>query len=248
MRNLLKKLFNKDKKEIAEALTTTESIQKIVSSNTLNKRKNIRISYPHFGAGGPFPKIFYKEREMIVGNISVGGLLIVDDTEFLGSTVGELVNVEMIWPDQKFTVRARVVGATLERRHLQFTDFHPQVFLRVSRLVKPAYHGSQFRRVNDDLGKMNSNELWIGPLNETIHFSKSENLTEYHIGKKTYIFQRGTPVKDKESSEPIPYSLLDDILITLANIPHPTDRIKELVEIVEVELAAFTSKKTGTYG
>jgi hypothetical protein len=224
------------------------SIHKMVSSNALNKRRNIRIRYPHFGAFGPFPKVTYQGSEMIVGNISVGGLLIIDDTEKFGTTVGEIVHLELEWTDLKVKVRAQIMGINLQRRHVQFVDFQAAAFLRISKLIKPGYTGNRFHRVHDDIGQLDSLELWVGPTGETLNFTKSSSYAELTLQNEKILFQRGRPALYAKNNEPIPVMLLDDVLVMIANLPEPSERVKELLEIVEVEMRAVTPKKTGTLG
>jgi hypothetical protein len=224
------------------------SIHKMVTSNALNKRRNIRIRYPHFGAFGPFPKVTYQGSEMIVGNISVGGLLIIDDTEKFGTTVGEIVHLELQWPDIKVKVRAQIMGVNLQRRHVQFVDFQAAAFLRISKLVKPGYTGSRFHRVHDDIGQLDSLELWVGPTGETLNFTKSTRYAELTLQNEKILFQRGRPALYAKNNEPIPVVLLDDILVMIANLPDASERVKELLEIIEVEMRAVTPKKTGSSG
>ena len=55
--------------------------------------------------------MFYKDTEMIVSNISVGGVLIVDDTEVFGTEIGEIVMITLQWDDFSTKIRSKVVGA-----------------------------------------------------------------------------------------------------------------------------------------
>src|SRR5690606_42010278 len=83
----------------------SESVQKLVHLNGLNRRKNLRVNYSHLGPTGPFPRVKYKGDEVIIANISVGGLLIIDDVGRFGDQVGEMIELELQWPD--FSTRMR---------------------------------------------------------------------------------------------------------------------------------------------
>lgn len=244
MWNLLKKIFKPESHNFSPT-ETEPSIDKLVSFNSLNKRKNIRIKYPHFGAFGAFPRIFYMNSEMIVGNLSAGGLFIIDDTEKFGDEVGKIVMLEMVWDDFSTKVRARLVGANLQRRHLQFVDFNAQAFLRISKLTKPAYLGSRFHQVHDKLGKLDTNELWIGPTGESLSFPKSGVFAELTLNGQKMKFKRGQPTLFEINSRPVAQENLNEILIALANFPQNSPRIKELLEILEVELRSLSPRKTG---
>lgn len=222
------------------------SIQKLVNANALNKRRNARVKYPHFGAIGPFPKIFYMNTELNVGNISVGGILIFDDTERLGSTVGEIITLEFSWNDTSIKTRGRLVGATLQRRHIQFIDFNPQLFLRISQLVKPGYLGSRFHRVLDMSGQLHADEMWLGPNNESLVFL--EDRATLTLGQERIVFQRGRPATFLKNDEPLKISLINECLVMISNFPELTDRAKTLLETIETELKTTQPARTGTDG
>lgn len=246
MWNLFKKLF---KRENGVGTTDTPtSIQKLVSFNALNRRKNIRIHYPHLGAMGPYPRIYYKDHEVVISNISVGGILIIDDTESFGSNVGDMVILQLVWPEETIKIRARIVGANMKRRHIQFVDFNAAAFLKISRLVKPAYQGSRFYKIHDESGKLNAREVWVGPTQESLIFPNFGFFAELLFNQKRIIFERGRPTRYAETEDPIAPEQLDDILVLLSNIPSLTNLVRELVEMIEIELHAIQKQKTGTHG
>ncbi|OFZ12521.1 MAG: hypothetical protein A2Z20_11445 [Bdellovibrionales bacterium RBG_16_40_8] len=251
----LKRLFSFNQSSGPD--TVEPSVHKLIGVNALNKRKNIRIKYPHFGAFGPFPRVLYMGHEMNVGNISVGGLHIIDDTEKLGSTVSDIIMIELIWGDFSAKVRVRVVGVNLHNRHIQFVDFNAQAYLRISILTKPGYIGSRFHRVRDEFGQLQALELWVGATSESLMFcKKSSSFAELVLNGQKIIFERGRCTYFAESEEPVTPKLLTDILIMIANLNEPTLLVKNLLEIIESDLSNITpnisskisSKKTGTYG
>src|ERR1700744_3530740 len=95
--NKLKKVFGFE--EDSQNFDGGTSIHRMVNQNYLNKRKNLRVNYPHLGAAGLFPQIRYNGNELNVGNISLGGILIIDDIDQFGQEVGEVINLEFTWPD-----------------------------------------------------------------------------------------------------------------------------------------------------
>jgi hypothetical protein len=229
----------------ANDLEASSSIQKLVSLNALNRRKNTRVKYPHFGGFGPYPKIYYMDSEIIVGNISVGGILIIDDTEKFGDEIGAVVTIEMVWSDYRTKARARLVGANMQRRHLQFVDFNANAFTKISQLLRPGYLGSRFRIVHDELGKLQAHEMWLGPTSESLVFTKTNSFAEISVGNEKVSISRNRPSYLVSTNQKISYQLLCDILVIIANIPEPTPRVKELLEIIEIELKASETRKTG---
>lgn len=247
MIKLLKKIIG-----IQPTLSVTEtqaSIQKLVNYNSLNKRKNLRIKYPHFGAVGNYPRVFYKDTEMIVANVSVGGMMVIDDTEIFGTDVGELILLNLVWDDLSTKVRTRIVGANLQRRHLQFVDFNAQAFLRITNLSKPAYLGTRFHRVQDDVGQLQALELWVGPTNETLVFNNEGPFAELTINSDKFSFSKDSPIVSTKTNGTVHHSVLCDIVALLANFPESTQRVKDLTEFIETEVRSVKNvKPTGTYG
>lgn len=212
-----------------------DSIQQIITHHALNRRKNTRIKYSHMGAVGALPRVFFNGDEMNVGNISTGGLLLIDDTGRLGETVGEIIPLELRWSDTSVLLRSRIVGANLHRRHIQFVDFEPTVFVRISSLIKPGYLGSKFYKVDTQKANVVAEELWVGPTRESLVFHKTNGdptlpHAELHWDGETYEFQPGQLPKAKSSGQVISSSTLNDILILLANLPDPSNFVRELIE------------------
>lgn len=234
-------------------LDSGASIHKLVNQNHLNKRKNVRINYPHFGAAGLFPHIFYKGHELNVANISLGGLLIVDDTEQFGTQVGEVVNLEFTWSDFTTKLRARLVGANLQRRHLQFVDFNAQAFLRISQLVKSGHTGQRFHRVRNDSGTLQADEMWLGPAGETLVFKTADSPAELTLeSRDKFHLKKDQITLLAATKSPVSPAQLNDLMIMLANFPQPTEKIKQLVESLNAEINSLKSRaprsRTGTNG
>lgn len=238
--------------EAAESFEGDVSIHRLVNQNHLNRRKNVRINYPHLGAVGPFPQVFYQGHELNVSNISLGGLLVIDDTEQFGDEVGDAVQLEFTWQDFTTKVRSRVVGANLQRRHIQFIDFNAQAFLRINQLVKAGHLGQRFHQVRNDSGTLQAIEMWIGPTGESLVFTTDAKPAELSLGRDKFLISKNAPTLFAHNQKPIPPSMLNELLILFANFPKLSPFVKELVEVLEAEIRALTSKtdphRTGTHG
>jgi hypothetical protein len=218
------------------------SIQKMATQNAMNRRKNLRVRYPHLGAIGPFPKVYFKEREMIVGNISVGGILLIDDGGYIGTDVSGSFVLTLQFEDKVVRIKSRLMGISGERRHFQFVDFQPQAFLKISQLIKPAHIGQKFYRIRNDSGALNAREMWIGPTAETIVFPHHTETCEIMWeGKKIISSKSGIGYEDQ--SMKVTRAVCCDLLAMLVNIPHPTTPILELIEMLFTELEHGSRKK-----
>lgn len=217
--------------------------QQLATLNRLNRRKNFRISYSHIGPVPGLPKVSVGNDEIVVKNISTGGLLAIDDTGSIGQSVGTEFNLDLDWGNAKFTTRARVVGAQFERRHIQFVDFNPEVFRRISTLIRPAFVGSRFRKVQSQFLTPTVSELWTGYGNDNLKIGSPGNShflvlygTSYELHPDEIFWSSG-PNKVSQQMQ-------SEILITLVNIPGPSNELKLLIE--RASSYPFTLDLTGT--
>ncbi len=228
-----------------------KSIQKIVTTNALNRRKNTRIRYSHIGAVGDLPRVFLQNDELNVGNISTGGVLVVDDTGRLGNSVGDLLNIELRWPDTTVKVRSRLVGANLHRRHLQFVDFNANIFVRVSQLIKSGFLGSKFHKVDTHNSNVVAEELWIGPTSESLVFHRrAENfpVAELQMNGDVYEFHPGQLPVVKKTGQVTSAKMLSEILVLLANIKDPSHNVRDLIERLQSIYHKPQHMRSGTHG
>jgi len=221
--------------------------------NALNRRKNTRIKYAHIGAVGDLPRVFHDSEEMVVGNISTGGLLIIDDNEKLTSAIGEITFFELRWADLSVEAKARVVGAQFQRRHVQFIDFNPQDFVRISQLLKPGFVVSRFHRVQDDQRVLEAQELWIGPTGESLLFPALKPTMDpitYNNGKRNIFITKPNRPHYSDTNEAMTQTQLSDLLLTLANFPETTRHLKDLIEYLQSHYLERPprAQRTGTSG
>src|SRR6185437_11578768 len=164
--------------------------------------------------------------------------------EEFGTSVGDNVNLDFAWPDYQTRMRARIVGANLEKRHIQFIDFNAQFFLRINKLVPPAMTGSRFHRVQNDSGRLSVAELWTSHTKDTLIFDHDGRIEVLLNGEKYYFQvtkdQQIVPVKG------ISIAALSSIFVFLANVPNPSRRIQGLIEGLAVILDMHERRKLGT--
>jgi len=230
MWKLLKPLIFSDTPAFNNDMART--IQRLVAFNGLNKRKNLRIQYPEFGACAPYPRIFHKGREIQVKNISVGGVLVHDPDNAFGTGVGESITLTLRWSNEQYEVRARIVGVQLDKRNIQFMEFNAKPFLKISQLTRAAYWGNRFRKVEDNNSQLNVNELWIGPAGESLIFPQNGHLAEYTAGHQKIIFTNGNPAVLRNDDQPVDDLTLQNLLVTFSNISNPSKHIQQLIEYV----------------
>ncbi|MEK6554201.1 MAG: hypothetical protein AABZ31_03085 [Bdellovibrionota bacterium] len=235
----------------------SNSIQKIAHNHNLAQRQNSRISYAHIGAVGDLPQVYFNGDEMNVGNISSGGVLIIDDASQLGSTVGETIHLELRWVDYTAKIKSRIVGANLQRRHIQFTDFNMTATSRINRAVEYGLPGAKFYQahqvtINPQLSSIDALEVWLDQVGNSIVFPKPDkqpHLAEFTYNNKKFFFSAHQWPIDGQTSRLLTPEEISEVLILLANFKNPSPRIRYLIEKLNfLHLRPQGSKKikTGT--
>lgn len=217
--------------------------QQLATLNRLNRRRNFRISYPHLGPVMGLPAAHIGKDEIIVKNISTGGLLAIDDTGVIGQSLGTDLELTLRWVEQSFTIKSRVVGAQLQRRHLQFVDFHPEVFKRIAGIIPSAFSGSRFRKINSEYLSSPTAELWTGHGTDNLKIGSLAQVHHLVLNGKTFELHPNE-VSWYEGQQRVDSLTQTDILITLSNIPAPSSELKLLIERTNDYFADL--RKTGS--
>ncbi|MEQ1664806.1 MAG: hypothetical protein ABL927_05465 [Bdellovibrionales bacterium] len=167
-----------------------------------------------------------------MSNISAGGLLLLDHSNYLGNKIGHEVSLTLGLNNKLNTIRVRMVGVNLEFKHITFLDFDPHLLIAISQITKPAYLGSHFRLIENNKALVQSKELWVGPTGETLVFSFIKEHVEYFDGRRRfYISSKNQSAKDGaglDTTEPELYELI----LIISNFPDRTKNIKNLLETV----------------
>jgi hypothetical protein len=230
------------------------SIQKIAHNHNLAQRQNSRISYSHIGAVGDLPQIYFDGDEMNVGNLSSGGALIIDDASQLGTTVGETILLELRWSDFSVKLKSRIVGANLQRRHVQFIDSHTTVTSRINRAVECGLPGAKFYQAHQaskeaTASSIDALEVWLDQAGNSLVFPKIDtqaNLAEFDYNRKKYHFSANKWPMDVTSNRLLTPEEISEVLILLANFKNPSPRIRYLIEKVNFLHLRPKNHKTGT--
>jgi hypothetical protein len=226
--------------------------KRLIVSHGINRRKNARVNYPPENILGPFPEITLHSRSLNIINISVGGLLVSDPDNNLGFEVGQIFKINMIWSDFSTSMKAKVVGVVLNKRHIQFIDFNAPAFVRISDLVKPGFLGQKFYKVDNFNGQLDALEMWIGPTNDTLIFLDNQILAEYNTNKVKILFPANEPPEFAVGSRRLESKDLKDLFVQISNFRNPSPRVLKLIHYLNkwlnVDIAKSGSSRTGTDG
>ncbi len=233
-----------------------ETIQKMVHDNFLGKRQNSRIAYSHVGAVGELPRVYFQNDELNVGNLSVGGLLIVDDNGRLGTTVGEMIYLEFRWKDITVKIRSRVVGANLHRRHIQFVDTHVVLQARLERAVQLGHPGTKFHRVQLAIKNIEASEIWMDAAGSSLVFrdnNQGQYFAELAFNNRIMSFDSHAWPKIKSQTvnakievlRDMTLSELSETLLLLSNIKDASTNVQFLIERLHHFYERPTKSRTG---
>jgi hypothetical protein len=207
--------------------------------NGLERRKHTRIKLPSV-TSPVYPRLFVKDITLPVVDLSVGGVCVQDTRDNLSTEVGHIVELTIAWPDQRETVKARVVAFSRHiNRHLQFQDLSPGALTKISLMVRAGGAGQKLRPapvLKNGPVQLHAVELWTGINGDSIVFhgdgAKVADLTFLNLSMSFYtdIGPRVSPVRNPGQSRPARPLEVADALIFLVNIPNPSPRIQRLIE------------------
>ena len=219
-------------------IETDISIHRLVNKNHLNKRRTTRIKYPHLGSIEPFPQVFYANFELNVDNISVGGLLIIDDTDQFGGDIGDILPLDIRWSDFSIRVRGRIVGVQSQKRHIQFVDFDAQLYLRISHIVNVGQLGHGFHIVRNESGSLQADEMWLSTTGDSIVFFKNDPMPEITLSK------------EKINFADLSLGRTRDLIALFANFQSLTPRVKQVLEVLHKtnSIVENSNRADGTHG
>lgn len=239
----LKKIFKDgDPSDIKTAYT----IQRLAITNAINRRKNTRVKYPHIGPVGRLPTIFFEEKALKIHDVSVGGVCVLDPLEELDLEAGQEFQLTFSWEDCSYDVVATMVRVNLDKKHVKLLNPNPDITVRLQLLLKPGYIGTKFHKVPQIPGspvQLQALELWVGPTGESLSFihdpDNPEVLGEMRLFKTDIEFREDSPPvyrskgRRHEVGQRLDRELIKDIIICLANIKNPSQRVIDLIERIE---------------
>lgn len=214
------------------------SIQQMASFSGVNRRKNIRVIYPRQEMAEKLPRIRYKGQEFPVQDISIGGACLIHRRTESEYIAGSDVILTLSWTDAEFLVPSQIVGLSFERIHIHFASLPPDVESRLNLSVKPGIIGNTFKKASVESNEritVSAKEIWIGNCGESLVFHKGvDDFTELFIFDLQFRFRNGRP----EGSSIIDPAICSDILICLANINSPSERIQNFINEFETYLCS----------
>lgn len=218
------------------------STQFLATENSLDRRRTARVQYPESGNIETLPKIRFEGKPIKVLDISLGGICLIDSFDSLGSTVGNEIDLELVWKDGVAIQRSLIVAAGYDKRHLRFLNLDSKSFVRLNLLLKPGFLGLKMRKISVkdashlDIG---THEMWIGMTGEALTIFPGSDLNmplaEISIyGTRILLYRHGPPVYCVKSKDTIPgqrikQALLYDLLVFVSNIRSQSQGLKNLL-------------------
>ncbi|MCB0365631.1 MAG: hypothetical protein H6624_04360 [Bdellovibrionaceae bacterium] len=225
-----------------EVLSPKLTTQRLAAENSLDRRKAARIHYPEHGAVGNLPEIHFEGKPMRIYDISLGGTCLIDDLDYLQSTAGNTITLDLVWKDKVIPQPSLIVAAGFDKRHIRFLDLDTQSYVRLNLLLKPGYLGLRMRKIPMDDAKhlqVGAEEMWVGISGEAItlfpNMEKNLPIGEITLyGHSVLVYADAPPVYKFQSRDGLPgqrirEQLLHDLLIFAVNIKNPSERMMDLI-------------------
>lgn len=204
----------------------------------IDRRRHARIKLPTVTAA-IYPVLTYNGNPLPFVDVSIGGACVQDPKEILSPEIGHVVRLELLWPNGKEPLLARVVAASQHvRRHLHFQNLSASSLDRLSTLVRMGTSGQKMRQVTLTNGPVQwgAIELWTGLNGDSLtFFDTSEKLSDLSTcAMNLSLFVTLPPrighVSDPTRTRPARGGEVADCLVCLVNIPEPSPRVARLIE------------------
>lgn len=225
---MMRKVVQAVKSYFAKDHRSGPTIVQMAVSHALDRRANARVRYPRHGAIPPLPVVHYGDFQVNVADISAGGLCIVDYEETLGREVGNSIELKLLWPDYQALVWATIVGASTEKRHIQFANVPGEALERIKRAVQSGSLGQRFRLTGAGPTELtvNADEIWLNPSGESLIFYPSDiRPAEIFLRRERYVLRPDSWPKAKTT---VHKTTLAQIILCLANFQSPSRKVRDL--------------------
>ena len=219
----------------------SQSIQKMAAASGINRRKNPRIFYPKANYSARLPQIFWNNELTNPIDLSLGGVCLENPKNKFGTEVGSETSLILTWIDRnQVPVKAKIVGQSFEKVHMQFEDLPTDIYLKLSINLKAGLIGRKFQRtfINENKNiKTDFQELWVGINNENLSFlSSGPFFAKLNFFGVCISFSKDTnpKVTDAKGEEKIwDEKIQSDCLLLLSNISLPSKKVTDLKELLE---------------
>ncbi len=205
-------------------------VQSYATKLGIERRQSARVRFPSQYLTS-LPCIFFGERAIRVHDMSVGGTCLIDQEDHLGPSAGIEVDLRLIWPDGERPVRARIVSAVHNRRHIQFIDLPADLVTIIKSAIAPGVLALTMKPLMDLAEthlSIHAQEVWTSLNGECLTF-----LDDVHVGAELYLdgknfkFLRDSWPVNKENLPATPREV-EHILVFLENVPQPSKALTDL--------------------
>lgn len=218
------------------------STARLATENAMDRRRTARVLYPEIGQIGELPAIFFEGKALKIQDLSLAGTCLVDPFDYLQSTAGNVVNLDLKWSDSLVTHQpSLIVAAGNDKRHIRFIDLDVKSFVRLNLLLRPGFLGLKMRKIMDKGSPhihLGAHEVWVGMTGEALTLfpiiGDHTPLAEITIdGQVILLYQTGAPVYRNKTDQGLPgqrikESLLNQLVLFVTNIKSNSHHINIL--------------------
>lgn len=203
----------------------------------VERRLNVRVRYPRGARLCKLPGVRFQGSDLRVQDISVGGCCILDPYEILGSEIGQDIELEMRWMTGDEKVRARIVARVDHRRHIQFNELSAQRQNQLRKYMVSGVRGASLRKhLNPDPSGpgLAAAEIWSSLHGDTVTLENDlHRMAQVHLNAESFLFLKESwPIKES-NSQMCSKIEFEQIILFLANIPYPSEKLSALMTSCE---------------
>lgn len=213
----------------------TVEVQELAKQLGIERRTNVRVRSPLIGTT-LLPRFKAAGKILRLQDLSVGGCCLVDEQEILGPNVGSEFELCLEWDHRTANVNSRIVGRVDHKRHIQFLNLPDSWLTQIRKAMESGVRGLNMRTnlprsSNGPL--LEAREIWLSAQGDSLVFHDDILIrAEVTISQNIYrIYIEAWPTTAE--GQTLSRDQFEAILLFLANVPQPSQLIKELVHDLE---------------
>ncbi len=223
------------RKKVTLSSEDESSVLTLASKLGVERRRMVRIRYPRNLNVCKLPEVAFLGQPLKIVDISVGGCCLLDPNGFLGSAIGQDIQLEIHWVTGKETIQARIVSRVDHRRHIQFLNLNTNRQTQLKKFMFSGVRGLSMRQAfgsevnGPDLAAA---EIWNSPHGDSLVIEHDvHRLAQVHLFATDFVLFKGA--WPQRVHQPCTKLELEQIILFLVNIPIPSARLKTIVEQLE---------------
>lgn len=231
------------RKRKTDTLKEGPSLLALATKLGVERRFAVRVRYPQSARVCRLPEIYFADKILQVHDISTGGCCLLDPQQHLGPSIGTDIELNIHWLTGVDKIRARIISRVDHRRHIQFLNLSTNRQNQLTRSMNAGVFGLSMSRhaSSVELGPtIQASELWSSAYSDSVVLENDvHRLAQIYLqGEQFVIFREAWP--NKVPGGKCSRTDFEKLVLFLANIPSPTQGLKDLLTNLERQIIQGT--------